>query len=392
MAVRFDLAVSVPRSRVTTTPIGGLRIDANPTRVGVLPYRYSDGSVKREYRPAEEVFHADSLASMRGAAVTIGHPKDLVTPENFRALNVGGVGDDVRADGDLMAASVAVNDATALAGVNSRDTIELSAGYTCDTDETPGVTPRGEPYDAIQRNIRYNHVALLPAGAGRAGPDCRLRLDAASAIRVSMLKIRIDGIEYDAGSASAQEAHDDLVKRLKDKVTDADKAVNASLLALGEEKTRADTAELAASPKALAARVAFRSGLIAKARATKLGPTYMADEAEAAATDDDSIIKAVIGQLAPEMDLNGLDHAGLMIALKLVSSMKAAPAADAPPGPAAVDSIAAAGTPGAALDGAAIVRPLPTNVEPVDAHKTHAAALAKRADAWKNSLAPRKAG
>jgi len=195
-----------------------------------------------------------------------------------------------------------------------------------------------------------------------------------------MLKIRIDGIEYDAGSASAQEALDRLVKRLSEKVSELDAAVKVS-------SARADVAEKAADPVALRKAAAFRADLISRARATKLGPKYCADEDVMAATDDDSIIKAVIGQLAPEMDLSGLDHAGLMIALKLVSSMRA-PAA---PADASADAIDAAGTPGAALDAAAIVRPLPLAVAVVDADTSHAAAHAMRADAWKISLVRKEA-
>lgn len=44
---------------------------------------------------------------------------------------------------------------------------ELSAGYFHDVDWTPGVFA-GQPYDAAQRNIRANHLALVPRG--RMGP------------------------------------------------------------------------------------------------------------------------------------------------------------------------------------------------------------------------------
>lgn len=44
---------------------------------------------------------------------------------------------------------------------------ELSAGYFHDVDWTAGVW-EGEPYDAVQRNIRANHLALVPQG--RMGP------------------------------------------------------------------------------------------------------------------------------------------------------------------------------------------------------------------------------
>lgn len=52
---------------------------------------------------------------------------------------------------------------------------ELSCGYTLTLDETPGTTPEGEHYDAIQRNIRYNHLAVVPRA--RAGSLARLNID-----------------------------------------------------------------------------------------------------------------------------------------------------------------------------------------------------------------------
>lgn len=51
---------------------------------------------------------------------------------------------------------------------------ELSLGYSLDLDETPGVW-NGQPYDAIQRNIRINHLALVEKA--RAGEQARLNID-----------------------------------------------------------------------------------------------------------------------------------------------------------------------------------------------------------------------
>lgn len=45
---------------------------------------------------------------------------------------------------------------------------ELSSAYYYDADMTPG-TYEGVPYDGVMRNIKFNHVALVPRG--RAGPD-----------------------------------------------------------------------------------------------------------------------------------------------------------------------------------------------------------------------------
>jgi hypothetical protein len=45
-------------------------------------------------------------------------------------------------------------------------TKQLSLGYSCDIEVCDGVTPDGEPYDAIQRAIRINHLALVPLARG----------------------------------------------------------------------------------------------------------------------------------------------------------------------------------------------------------------------------------
>ena len=45
-------------------------------------------------------------------------------------------------------------------GVKDGRSRELSCGYYCDLDETPGEY-EGQRYDARQRNIRGNHLALV---------------------------------------------------------------------------------------------------------------------------------------------------------------------------------------------------------------------------------------
>ncbi|MGB1276011.1 MAG: DUF2213 domain-containing protein, partial [Nannocystaceae bacterium] len=47
---------------------------------------------------------------------------------------------------------------------------QVSNGYMADYDMTPGVTPDGQEYDAVQRNIRGNHIAIVDRA--RCGPVC----------------------------------------------------------------------------------------------------------------------------------------------------------------------------------------------------------------------------
>lgn len=177
---------SSPLERFERTPTGGLRIPATPARVGIQIYRDADGTERREYRPPEEVFSDASLATFRHAVVTDLHPSQRggsswVTPETWRSVAVGHVGEQIGHTDTHVTCDVLLQDAAEIALVERGERRELSCGYVCDYDPTPGVTPEGEHYDGIQRNVRLNHVALLPPGAGRAGPSAALRLDAAEA-------------------------------------------------------------------------------------------------------------------------------------------------------------------------------------------------------------------
>ena len=174
---RFDVATLGNAER---TPQGFLKIPAYLTRVGVLEYRRADGSVVRELRPRDEVMRARSLATLSAAPVTDLHPTQMVTPKNVRELSIGHVSDEVRADGAMVAAHVTIQEAGAIAAVESGQRRELSCGYQCRIDATPGVY-EGQPYDQVQRDITYNHVAIGPRNWGRAGRDVALRVDGAAA-------------------------------------------------------------------------------------------------------------------------------------------------------------------------------------------------------------------
>lgn len=176
--MRFD-AGSI--GKLKRTPTGGVRVPGRVTRSGVFPYKRADGTTVREYRPADEVFHADSLASLADCAVTVAHPASgSVTPETFRRDAVGYVSGGGSREERFVAADLVVQDGDAIARIDTGDLVELSCGYACRLDMTPGVTPDGERYDAVQRGITYNHVALLSRGGGRAGRDVALRLDGAA--------------------------------------------------------------------------------------------------------------------------------------------------------------------------------------------------------------------
>jgi len=181
------VAVTVQRSDfetiqgVETTPQGGRRMASALTRVGVFKYRDASGRQWSELRPPEEVFAEDSLATLRSAPVVDLHPAGgRVTTENFKELALGHVHDDVRPQGDLVVATTTVNDAEACARIDRGERAETWCGYRCDLDPTTGEW-RGERYDQVQRNIRYNHLGIGPKGWARGGGEMALlRCDGAA--------------------------------------------------------------------------------------------------------------------------------------------------------------------------------------------------------------------
>ena len=237
---RLDFAGTV--RGVVETPQGGRRMPAVLTRVGVLRYRDETGREWGELRPPEEVFAPESLATLRAAPVVDLHPDVKVTTENFQALSLGHVHDDVAPEDErLVVGTVTVNAGPAVRKIDAGERKDTSCGYEMTPDRTPGVW-EGEPYDVVQREIRYNHVGIGPPGWGRAGSEVSLRLDGAA------VQVRGD---------AAPKGKDDPMKVLKirgrEYKLDAENEVAAAQGEVGamEKKSDADTAALDALQKAL---------------------------------------------------------------------------------------------------------------------------------------------
>lgn len=273
-------------SKVQRTPQGGMRVPAHLTRTGVFAYTREDGTQVRELRHPEEVFAEDSLATLQGAPITKFHPSTPVRPNNWRKFSVGHVGEDVKREDKFVSARLMVQDADAIKDIERVDgdpeaLRELSCGYSCRLDETPGEW-NGERYDAIQRSIRYNHVALGPAGWGRAGNEVALRLDSngnqVTAARPStqtqedphMPKYTIDGVTYDTGSPEFiqaltrhEERRDTKIKTLESERDKATAERDAVVKERDEIKTKLDEAN---DPTRLDSLVADRLSLVDNAR------------------------------------------------------------------------------------------------------------------------------
>lgn len=167
---------AAPIGRVKITSEGYVTAYARAVRSGIQKYRASEiglvgDHIVNVYRPPEEVFSAESLRSFSHAPVTINHPSVMVDAENWRDLAVGEVSTEAVRDGEFIALPLILKDSAAIKAVKAGKR-ELSAGYTADIDFEDGIAPDGTKYQAVQRNIHINHLALVDSA--RAGSEARI--------------------------------------------------------------------------------------------------------------------------------------------------------------------------------------------------------------------------
>lgn len=302
---------------------GFLKVRARAARSGVYDYlgievdpegkKFKPNDVVKVYRPADEVFDKASLASFVGKPITNDHPTTPVNASNWRDLARGTIFGAVK-DGDYVGFDLAFMDANTIAALDAGKR-ELSNGYSCDLSIEDGVTADGVAYQAVQRNIRGNHVALVDQG--RAGPDCRVsdsRWATCDAIPAeifaslnsiggySMKTMTIDGLKVPNVSDEAEA----VINKLQDSIaTAANELADAEtkISTLTGEKTVLDklVADLKAQtdPAALDKRVADRAKLVADAK--RILPSVVTD-----AMDENAIRRAVVngklGDAAKDMD------------------------------------------------------------------------------------------
>lgn len=180
--------------------------------------------VIRLHRPAEEVFDPVSMASFESKPITIEHPKEAVTADNWADL-AKGEARDVNRFGEMMMSTLLIKSKDAIDAVQSGKN-QLSNGYTFDLDMTPGTTANGQAYDGVQRNIRGNHIAIVDAA--RCGSACRIadsqpENQGVNTMAEALRKVIVDGIPVEVNDTAAA-AIDKLQTQLKEALAAKDAA------------------------------------------------------------------------------------------------------------------------------------------------------------------------
>lgn len=286
MAFRYDTVKLGPPRRLDD---GRLIVEATLTRTGIFVYRNPDGSERREYRD-EATISPKALESLKLAPVTNDHPPVMVTAENADKYVVGQVGESVRRDGDHVVATIVINHADAIRDME-RGKRDTSCGYACELDETPGVTPAGERYDARQTQVEYNHLAIV--GAGRAGSS-RARMDSLEEVRAesnTQTPPESSGV-VDPNRADSAPSKEPIVEELKKALAEVAEQTKRA----NDEKVRAD----AATEKTKTLELELAKVESEKAAETKRADAEKtrADEATKARKDADDAFNAKVQERA----------------------------------------------------------------------------------------------
>lgn len=151
-------------------PNGFFEIKGNPlSKAGIFEYVGSEidapepQKIYKILRPEEELASPETIKSFKNIPLVNEHTMlgKMGTPAEKKGVH-GVIGEQVYyEDGQLRGNLTVFSDS--MSNLIDSGKNELSLGYACKYDFTPGVF-NGEYYDAVQRDLRGNHVALVEHG------------------------------------------------------------------------------------------------------------------------------------------------------------------------------------------------------------------------------------
>lgn len=236
---------------VRRTGDGYLVADAKVARTGIQLYTGAelgrpDMEVVRVYRPPEEVFSDDAMHSYAYRPVTIEHPAKMVDATTWKGVAAGQTGGEVQQEGKFVRVPLVLMDATAIRAYEAGKR-ELSMGYTSELVFADGMTPDGQPYDAVQTQLRMNHLALVDRARG--GAELRIGdgrtpgeqdrgannppTEKSTMSNTNTRTVMVDGLSVETTDAGAQ-----AIAKLQQQVQDS-----AAALASAQDKHKAELAD-----------------------------------------------------------------------------------------------------------------------------------------------------
>lgn len=257
----FTDRVSVQSSRRVYTEQGFLKVPGRVARPGIQQYLASEleltdrdpNAIVNVFRPPEEVFAPESLATYEDADITVDHLGE-VTSDNFKRYTAGHATEAGQEVDGWVEVPLLFKDKAAIE-VIEKGTDQLSAGYKAIYVREPG-TFNGTPYEFKQQRIRVNHIALVENA--RAGSEARVLDHKPTTKGAKPMLVKLpNGVTVEVADAAAastiQSIVDEQANRLKtsdasyQEMKDEKEKLQAQMDALeekmkeAEEKTSADS-------------------------------------------------------------------------------------------------------------------------------------------------------
>jgi len=150
---------------------GQMIAPATIAKVGIMEYRAREcGALFADREPdsivkimtsAAALYDKEAIESYRSTPITIGHPKENVTVENSKELQMGHLeGIPFQdADGEHLSGTIVLTDIDAIDAVETGKQ-QLSSGHTC----MLVMADAESDWDAEKTEIRANHIAIVSSG------------------------------------------------------------------------------------------------------------------------------------------------------------------------------------------------------------------------------------
>lgn len=306
------------------TDEGFLRVPANVAKTGIQQYLRKElgldgdpNDVVNVYRPEDQVFSDASLNTYALADVTYLHPPKLVSADSYKSVVAGVVASAGRRDGDFVVADLLIKDAQAIKKVES-GVVEVSAGYTATYDQEDGVAPCGTPYQYVQRDIKINHVAIVPLA--RAGRQARIFDNKPEG--KTMHKVTLDsGRSVEIQDEAVALLVTDAMERLQKEATDAKNQLQAKQAVIDSQAEEITNLKADSAEDKIKARVAEIAQVTADALVIKAD--YVSDSLEPV-----EIQRGVLAAVSPNRDFSDKEPSYIQAAFDMaLEHAKASPEA-----------------------------------------------------------------
>lgn len=191
-------SVSFDTSKWYTDTDGFMRVPVIIATAGVLDYQYQDddGAIVevREAKLPEEILSKHTVFSAEGKPVTNEHPSVMLDSANY-SQHSKGVFINPKVIGESIHGELVIHDRELQDSIKSGEKHQISMGFWSNTEFVKGKL-NGETYDAAQRDIMVNHIAVVTDG--RAGDAVKLKLDSKDILKISKeVNMKVDTLTPD---------------------------------------------------------------------------------------------------------------------------------------------------------------------------------------------------